>query len=152
MITVLRLDHRLGRDTRITTHVCLTARAFGADKVILSGERDNVALLQIGDFEGDLPAHLECVRRNPNIILTGWTNEVPKYLSASGMLSRNTRSSVSLPGSVSYSGFRSAVTVFPEILFCSSALKASLRKSSFIHFLRLQVSHVRSSLTSVLYG
>ena len=40
MITVLRLDHRLGRDTRITTHVCLTARAFGADKVILSGERD----------------------------------------------------------------------------------------------------------------
>lgn len=40
MITVLRLDHRLGRDTRITTHVCLTARAFGADKVILSGEHD----------------------------------------------------------------------------------------------------------------
>ncbi|PAV06724.1 tRNA (cytidine(56)-2'-O)-methyltransferase [Methanosphaera cuniculi] len=40
MITVLRLDHRLGRDTRITTHVCLTSRAFGADKVILSGERD----------------------------------------------------------------------------------------------------------------
>ncbi len=40
MITVLRLDHRLGRDTRITTHVCLTARAFGADKVILSGQND----------------------------------------------------------------------------------------------------------------
>jgi tRNA (cytidine56-2'-O)-methyltransferase len=40
LITVLRLDHRLGRDTRITTHVCLTSRAFGADKVILSGERD----------------------------------------------------------------------------------------------------------------
>jgi tRNA (cytidine56-2'-O)-methyltransferase len=37
MITVLRLDHRVGRDTRITTHVCLTSRAFGADKVILSG-------------------------------------------------------------------------------------------------------------------
>ena len=25
-INVLRLDHRIGRDTRITTHVCLTAR------------------------------------------------------------------------------------------------------------------------------
>ncbi|MBO7209899.1 MAG: tRNA (cytidine(56)-2'-O)-methyltransferase, partial [Methanobrevibacter sp.] len=24
-INVLRLDHRIGRDTRITTHVCLTA-------------------------------------------------------------------------------------------------------------------------------
>ena len=32
-INVLRLDHRIGRDTRITTHVCLTARAFGASKV-----------------------------------------------------------------------------------------------------------------------
>ena len=41
MITVLRLDHRVGRDTRITTHVCLTSRAFGADKVILSGQQDN---------------------------------------------------------------------------------------------------------------
>ena len=39
-VHVLRLDHRIGRDTRITTHVCLTARAFGADKVWLSGEED----------------------------------------------------------------------------------------------------------------
>ena len=47
MITVLRLDHRLGRDTRITTHVCLTARAFGADKVILSGELDKHILQSV---------------------------------------------------------------------------------------------------------
>lgn len=40
MISVLRLDHRVGRDTRITTHVCLTSRAFGADNIILSGEQD----------------------------------------------------------------------------------------------------------------
>ena len=39
-INVLRLDHRLKRDTRITTHVCLTARAFGASKIYLSGEKD----------------------------------------------------------------------------------------------------------------
>ena len=39
-VHVLRLDHRIGRDTRISTHVCLTARAFGADKVWLSGEED----------------------------------------------------------------------------------------------------------------
>ncbi len=36
MITVLRLGHRPQRDKRITTHVCLVARAFGADKVIIS--------------------------------------------------------------------------------------------------------------------
>ena len=34
-VTVLRLGHRPGRDERMTTHVGLTARAFGADGVIL---------------------------------------------------------------------------------------------------------------------
>ncbi|MFH0836379.1 MAG: tRNA (cytidine(56)-2'-O)-methyltransferase [Candidatus Micrarchaeota archaeon] len=39
-VVVLRLNHRIERDKRITSHVCLTARALGADKVILSGEQD----------------------------------------------------------------------------------------------------------------
>ena len=34
-VAVLRLGHRPGRDERMTTHVGLTARAFGADRVIL---------------------------------------------------------------------------------------------------------------------
>ncbi len=38
MIAVLRWGHRAVRDERITSHVCLVARAFGADKVIVSGE------------------------------------------------------------------------------------------------------------------
>lgn len=36
MITVLRLGHRPGRDKRITTHVALVARCFGADRMILT--------------------------------------------------------------------------------------------------------------------
>lgn len=36
MITVLRFGHRPDRDKRITTHVALTARAFGADSIIIS--------------------------------------------------------------------------------------------------------------------
>ena len=40
-ICVLRLGHRRERDKRITSHLGLTARAFGADKIILSGEEDN---------------------------------------------------------------------------------------------------------------
>jgi len=36
MITVLRLGHRISRDKRITTHVALVARAFGADNIIIS--------------------------------------------------------------------------------------------------------------------
>lgn len=35
MLTVLRMGHRPERDKRITTHVCLVARAFGADAVII---------------------------------------------------------------------------------------------------------------------
>jgi tRNA (cytidine56-2'-O)-methyltransferase len=38
-IEVLRLGHRPSRDKRITTHVGLVARAFGADKVIIA-EKD----------------------------------------------------------------------------------------------------------------
>lgn len=40
MIKVLRLGHRRGRDDRISTHVGLTARQWGADNVIYSGEKD----------------------------------------------------------------------------------------------------------------
>ncbi len=58
-VNVLRLDHRRVRDARITTHVCLTARAFGASKVILSGDEDKKIMENIrdvvkrwgGDFE-----------------------------------------------------------------------------------------------------
>ncbi len=35
-ITVIRLGHRPGRDERMTTHVGLTARALGADEVIIA--------------------------------------------------------------------------------------------------------------------
>ncbi len=44
MIYVLRLGHRKDRDKRVTTHVGLVARAFGADGIILSGEYDEKVL------------------------------------------------------------------------------------------------------------
>ena len=43
-LSVLRLGHRRERDKRITSHLGLTARAFGADEVILAGEEDPSAL------------------------------------------------------------------------------------------------------------
>lgn len=36
MITILRLGHRPARDKRVTTHVALAARAFGADRILIS--------------------------------------------------------------------------------------------------------------------
>ncbi len=37
-VAVLRLGHRPGRDERTTSHVGLTARALGADRVYLAGD------------------------------------------------------------------------------------------------------------------
>ena len=39
-IVVLRLGHRASRDKRVTSHVCLVARAFGASEVIIAGDED----------------------------------------------------------------------------------------------------------------
>ena len=37
---VLRMGHRIFRDSRMTTHVCLTARALGAAGVIIANRQD----------------------------------------------------------------------------------------------------------------
>ena len=39
-VTVLRMGHRVFRDSRVTTHVCLTARALGASGVIIANRED----------------------------------------------------------------------------------------------------------------
>jgi len=44
MIEILRLGHRIVRDKRISTHLALVGRAFGADKFILCGQKDDVIL------------------------------------------------------------------------------------------------------------
>lgn len=42
MIVVLRIGHRIDRDKRITTHVALAARAFGADKILISTKDEKI--------------------------------------------------------------------------------------------------------------
>lgn len=41
-VVVLRLGHRPKRDKRITTHVALVARAFGASGIVMDREDENV--------------------------------------------------------------------------------------------------------------
>ena len=57
MIEVLRLGHRIARDKRISTHVGLVARAFGASKLYYSGQKDGSlegsVLKVVEDFGGD---------------------------------------------------------------------------------------------------
>jgi tRNA (cytidine56-2'-O)-methyltransferase len=41
MIYILRLNHRIPRDVRVSTHCALVGRAFGADGLFYSGMRDS---------------------------------------------------------------------------------------------------------------
>ena len=56
-VIVLRIGHRYHRDSRVTTHVCLTARALGANGVILADREDHTLEATIGEvtkrFGGD---------------------------------------------------------------------------------------------------
>jgi tRNA (cytidine56-2'-O)-methyltransferase len=58
MIEVLRLGHRRKRDERLTTHVCLVARAFGADRVLVS-EKDPELEATISDVVKRFGGHFE---------------------------------------------------------------------------------------------
>jgi len=49
-IVVLRLGHRIVRDKRLTTHVGLAARAFGADGMVVSGEEDQGVLRSLSSI------------------------------------------------------------------------------------------------------
>ena len=60
-VAVLRLGHRPGRDERMTTHVGLTARALGANRVVIAGQAagaietvDDVTDRFGGPFESEL--------------------------------------------------------------------------------------------------
>lgn len=40
-IYILKLGHRAHRDRRVATHCCLVSRAFGAQKIYYSGQKDS---------------------------------------------------------------------------------------------------------------
>lgn len=42
-VSVLRIGHRLVRDDRVTTHTALVARAFGADRIYMTGIDQSVS-------------------------------------------------------------------------------------------------------------
>ncbi len=60
-ITVLRLQHRIQRDQRLSTHVFLTARALGAVEGAYSGEQDQNLVTSINNlvenWGGDFSIH-----------------------------------------------------------------------------------------------
>ena len=74
-INVLRLDHRHKRDARITTHVCLTARAFGASKVIISGDEDHKLMKNVRDVAERWGGDFKVVyKKNSDNFIDEWKN------------------------------------------------------------------------------
>jgi tRNA (cytidine56-2'-O)-methyltransferase len=76
VITVLRIGHRLDRDKRITTHVALVARAFGADNIIISTKDDNIArnIQSVGKrFGGDFQIETGV---DPKKIIKQWNGTI----------------------------------------------------------------------------
>ena len=75
-LTVLRLGHRKKRDKRMTTHCALVARAFGANKIILSGEKDQSVIDSVtdivdrwgGDFKISYKKNWKSVLKNKEVI------------------------------------------------------------------------------------
>ncbi|PUA31296.1 MAG: tRNA (cytidine(56)-2'-O)-methyltransferase [Candidatus Terraquivivens tikiterensis] len=90
-LVVLRMGHRIHRDERVTTHVCLTARAFGCDGVIISGQPD----------EGVKKSVEDVVRRFGGKffveIRQDWMNVVKSWLGSGGEVVHLTMYGLPLP-------------------------------------------------------
>ena len=57
---VVRLGHRHDRDARITTHIGLVARAWGATGLLVGGDRDTGVLDAIRDVNRRFGGNMEC--------------------------------------------------------------------------------------------
>jgi tRNA (cytidine56-2'-O)-methyltransferase len=70
MIEILRLNHRVARDKRLSTHVALTARAFGATKIYYSGQKDSEMELSINKITNKFggPFEIEHIKNGLKLV------------------------------------------------------------------------------------
>ena len=64
-LTILRLSHRAGRDPRMSTHLGLTARVYGASAFLLCGDNDQAILDSLNDVKERFGGEME-VRHEPS--------------------------------------------------------------------------------------
>jgi len=70
---VLRLGHRVSRDQRISTHCGLVSRAFGADGIVYSGEKDEKLLESVRNVAKEWGGEFEVkYERNWKSFVRGW--------------------------------------------------------------------------------
>ncbi len=92
-IVILRLGHRPQRDKRITTHVGLTARAFGAEGMLLASDdkklADNIADVS-NRFGGDFYVEND----------VSWKAEIRKWKDDGGKVCHLSMYGINLPDAV----------------------------------------------------
>ncbi|WP_256300576.1 tRNA (cytidine(56)-2'-O)-methyltransferase [Haloarchaeobius salinus] len=75
-VAVLRLAHRPGRDDRMTTHVGLTARALGADRVVYPANADQ-SRQTVADITGRFGGPFEVeLTDSPAAVVRHWDGVV----------------------------------------------------------------------------
>ena len=87
-LIVLRIGHRFFRDSRVTTHVCLTARALGADGVVIADREDKTIEATIREVEKRFGGHFSIESGKPwRKVIRDWKESGGKivHLTAYGL-------------------------------------------------------------------
>lgn len=90
-VVVLRMGHRVFRDSRVTTHVCLTARALGADRVIIADQEDKVVESTIRDVTNRFGGRFEVQSGKP------WRQAIREWKESGGRIVHLTAYGLPLP-------------------------------------------------------
>ncbi|MGC8661269.1 MAG: tRNA (cytidine(56)-2'-O)-methyltransferase [Nitrososphaeria archaeon] len=90
-IAILRIGHRLYRDKRITTHCGLVGRAFGADCIIIYGEKDENTINSIADVAKNWGGRFSAR------FTDSWKSEIKKWKNEGGTVIHLTMYGIPLP-------------------------------------------------------
>ncbi len=92
-IVILRLGHRIQRDQRITTHVALTARALGAEGMLLDSDDSGIEK-SLEEARASWGGSFYVKR------ITGWKNEIKKWKENGGRVIHLTMYGINLPDAI----------------------------------------------------
>ena len=78
VIEVVRIGQRLVRDDRVTTHVALVSRAFGAERIFMSEE--NFKIVHLSMYGQNINIVQEELRKEENVLIVVGAEKVPREI------------------------------------------------------------------------
>jgi tRNA (cytidine56-2'-O)-methyltransferase len=83
LVTIIRIGHRVKRDRRVTSHLVLVARAFGASRIIITGDEDSTLNQTMNTIVSEWGGEFKLEIRpfaDWKIILTEWKDSGGKIM------------------------------------------------------------------------